>query len=309
MKNQNASGLNFDDFIKRLELEMLNDGQKAMLNTRLELLKSFMCLPEKAGHVDQQTAKPKFADSKKGREKERRWNSEDDAKRRAQFAKSNIWSFEPGTLTIVDLSCPFVDEGAACAMFGICLALFLEDRQAAGRIVALDEAHKVGQKHSPYFSHSHTGYDAKHLQFMTGTSSSSQFTESLLSVIRQQRHLATRIIIATQEPTISPALLDLSSMTIVHRFTSPNWLAALKSHLAGVSSEGHASKRDVVKIFDQIVNLEAGEALLFSPSAMTGPEKDTGHRGLRMQKLGTGYVKVRVRKRLTADGGRSILAA
>lgn len=144
---------------------------------------------------------------------------------------------------------------------------------------------------------------------MADTSSSSQFTESLLSVIRQQRHLATRIIIATQEPTISPALLDLSSMTIVHRFTSPSWLAALKSHLAGVSVEREVSKRDVTEIFKQIVNLEAGEALLFSPSAMTGPEKDAGLQGLEMQKLGLGYVKVRVRQRLTADGGRSILAA
>jgi hypothetical protein len=143
---------------------------------------------------------------------------------------------------------------------------------------------------------------------MTSTSSSSQFTESLLSVIRQQRHLATRIIIATQEPTISPALLDLSSMTIVHRFASPSWPAALKSHLAGVADEGDSSKRDVVEIFKRIVNLEAGEALLFSPSAMTGPDKDASHLSLRMQKLGMGYVKVRVRKRLTADGGRSILA-
>lgn len=144
------------------------------------------------------------------------------------------------------------------------------------------------------------------LQFMTATDSSSQFTESLLSVIRQQRHLATRVIIATQEPTISPALLDLSSMTIVHRFTSPSWLAALKSHLAGVSSEGDASKRDVAQIFKQIVNLNAGQALLFSPSAMLGVED--GQTGLKMKKLGTGYVKVQVRKRLTADGGRSILA-
>ena len=144
---------------------------------------------------------------------------------------------------------------------------------------------------------------------MTATSSSSQFTESLLSVIRQQRHLATRIIIATQEPTISPAILDLSSMTIVHRFTSPSWLAALKSHLAGVSIEGEVSKRDVAEIFKQIVNLEAGEALLFSPSAMIEPDKDAGLQGLKMQKLGPGYVKVRVRQRLTADGGRSILAA
>ena len=139
---------------------------------------------------------------------------------------------------------------------------------------------------------------------MTATSSSTQLTESLLSVIRQQRHLATRVIIATQEPTISPALLDLSSMTIVHRFTSPSWLAALKSHLAGISVEGETSKRDIAEVFKNIVKLEAGQALLFSPSAMTGGHVD----GLWMQKLGVAYLRIGVRGRLTADGGRSIMA-
>lgn len=98
-------------------------------------------------------------------------------------------------------------------------------------------------------------------------------------------------------------------MTIVHRFTSPSWLAALKSHLAGVSVEGEASTRDVGVIFRQIVNLEAGEALLFSPSAMIQPDEDAGLHGLKMQKLGLGYIKVRVRQRMTADGGRSVMAA
>lgn len=143
---------------------------------------------------------------------------------------------------------------------------------------------------------------------MTATSSSSQFTQSLLEVIREQRHLAARVIIATQEPTISPALLDLSSMTIVHRFTSPSWLTTLKSHLAGMSVEGETSKRDIAGIFKQIVNLEAGQALLFSPSSMTGADLKANHDQLKMQKLGVGYLKIGVRKRLTEDGGRSILA-
>ena len=143
---------------------------------------------------------------------------------------------------------------------------------------------------------------------MTRTDSSSVFTESLLSVIRQQRHLATRVIIATQEPTISPSLLDLSSMTIVHRFGSPAWLAVLRSHLAAVSSEGEASKRGVQDILDQIAELDAGQALVFSPSAMLRVNEQDNNESPRMQKLGTQYIKVGVRKRLTADGGRSILA-
>ena len=37
--------------------------------------------------------------------------------------------------------------------------------------------------------------------------------------------------LATQEPTISPRLLDLCSFTLVYRFTSPDWLKVLKTHL------------------------------------------------------------------------------
>lgn len=143
---------------------------------------------------------------------------------------------------------------------------------------------------------------------MTGTDSGNAFTESLLSVIRLQRHLATRVIIATQEPTISPSLLDLCSITIVHRFTSPAWLSALRAHLAGISFESE-DKRDIAEVFKRIVNLDAGQALLFSPSAMLEVDKHANKGSLRMVKLGIRYVKIQVRKRLTADGGRSVLAA
>jgi hypothetical protein len=148
---------------------------------------------------------------------------------------------------------------------------------------------------------------------MTSTESATTFTESLLQIIRQQRHLATRVIIATQEPTISPKLLSLSTMTIVHRFTSPEWLNTLKSHLAGVSP--FEDGRSLKHIFKQIVGLEAGEALLFCPNAMVGfedvsfSENEGGlsKNKLRGKKLGTGYMKIRARRRLTADGGRSIM--
>ena len=65
--------------------------------------------------------------------------------------------------------------------------------------------------------------------------SAATFTENSLQVIRQQRHLATGVIISTEEPAISPKLLDLSTMTIVHRFTSPEWFRTLGDYLAGVS--------------------------------------------------------------------------
>jgi hypothetical protein len=147
-----------------------------------------------------------------------------------------------------------------------------------------------------------------------------------LSTIRLQRHLGARIIISTQEPTISPALLDLSSVTIVHRFASPEWLRTLKGHLAAVasdlldenypssninlSSDGEAKGKNSVakRIFTDIVNVHVGESLLFSPNAVIGIErKEDGEMGV--QRLGVGYFRIRVRTRLTADGGKSIMAS
>ena len=169
----------------------------------------------------------------------------------------------------MDLSCPCITAGTACSLFKICLDLFLEQNPQIGRVVALDEAHK----------------------YMTGSAESESLTESLLSAIRLQRHLAARIFISTQEPTISPKLLDLCSVSIVHRFTSPEWLMSLRQHLAGASplavvstrskyedddSEGLllASRRSgdglLVELFAKIVDLHTGEALLFAPSATIG---------------------------------------
>lgn len=72
----------------------------------------------------------------------------------------------------------------------------------------------------------------------------------------------------TQEPIISPRSRELCSMTIVYRFSSPVWLQTLKHRLAGVIvSEDQDSKLNTKALLKTIVNLEAGQALLFSPSA------------------------------------------
>jgi len=193
----------------------------------------------------------------------------------------DIFSNRPGTLTIVDLTDPFVDPASACSFFDICLGLFLEKTLDCGRIIALDEAHK----------------------FMNHSSAADSFTESLLTVIREQRHKGARVLIATQEPTISPKLLDLCSMTLVHRFTSPEWMHALQGHLAGASMVRENNKKDAQDLFREIVNLNVGEHLLFSPSAMLDLI------GGKATKLGLNHVKCKTRPRITTDGGRSIMAA
>ncbi|KAI2620424.1 hypothetical protein GGR54DRAFT_647332 [Hypoxylon sp. NC1633] len=198
-------------------------------------------------------------------------------------AEENIWAFEPGSLTIVDLSDPFFSPEDACALFSICVSIFLEERNKCGRILALDEAHK----------------------FLTQAGEAKMLTDDLLSIIRQQRHTGTRVLIATQEPTLSPELIDLSNVTFVHRFLSPNWYGTLKKHLAGANKQDPG---DANTLFDTIVALETGEALLFCPTAQMDVVGTNDGRGRVVKPLGNGYSKIKIRNRLTADGGKSMMA-
>ena len=114
MEGQGRPGVDYLEFKDRLNAAAFSRDQSGPLKLRLQLLESFL--------------DPK---SRKGK-----WPYDSPS--------SNIWSFQLGSLTIVDLSDPFVNENDACALFSICLSLFMENRGQGGRIVALDEAHKVG---------------------------------------------------------------------------------------------------------------------------------------------------------------------
>ena len=170
---------------------------------------------------------------------------------------------------------------------------------------------------------------------MQKSAAADEFTDSLLTVIREQRHKAARIIVATQEPTISPQFLDLCLATFVHRFSSPNWFATLKSHIAGVSTassttrlqsedpgqqnQSEANEPGSVaatttttiapaepkfeSLMTDIAELGVGESLLFAPSAMLRVD-GAG----KARKMGLGHVKFKTRPRVSADGGRSILS-
>lgn len=52
-------------------------------------------------------------------------------------------AFEAGTVTILDLSCPFVDVNTACVLFKIGMVMYLESSATTGKLIAVDEAHKV----------------------------------------------------------------------------------------------------------------------------------------------------------------------
>lgn len=144
------------------------------------------------------------------------------------------------------------------------------------------------------------------LQFLTETEAADDFTNSLLTCIREQRHQAVRVIVATQEPTISPKLLDLCSFSIIHRFNSPNWLVALRSHLAGASSFANGNNSSdaefLKRLFEEIVSLNTGEALVFAPSGILNMS------GSKFKKLETKILRLKTRARISADGGESKLA-
>lgn len=171
---------------------------------------------------------------------------------------------------------------------------------------------------------------------------SGRLTSSLLTVIRQQRHLGTRVVVSTQEPTVVPSkFLDLCSIVIAHRFSSPKWLKTLAEHVSTANSSQNdlfdkvaplaisfaycsLVRRPLTQPAFQIVSLETGQAVLFAPNglcarrcAATAPAAtwyaETEAEQQRCTStsvgiLGQGYLVVRSRLRLTLDGGRSLLA-
>lgn len=267
-QQRTGSAFDYAAFGQMIEQEQLTPGQKGPLLQRLDTLQSFLAKKQAEAFVP----------------------PSDGGKNNNIEVAGSDWTPKPAQLTIVDLSCPCVTAETACSLFNVCLSLFLQQSSAVGRVVALDEAHK----------------------YMNDSGEAGTLTEQLIATIRLQRHLGARVIISTQEPTVSPRLLDLCSVTIVHRFTSPDWLAALKKHLVGASAASRimeeagedGDRQDAAEeLFARVVRLRVGEALLFAPSAVLGLEE-----GLRAQKLNHSVLKIQVRKRITDDGGKSIMA-
>lgn len=224
------------DFKRRLSDQNFDRKQRDFLNQRLDLLESFLDLD----------------------------------------SSSTDLAFGAGEVTIIDMSCPFVDSNTACVLFKIAMKKYLES-SVAGKMIVLDEAHK----------------------YMIDTPGATDLNEFLLTVIRQQRHFGARVIVSTQEPTISTQLIGLCAITVIHRFTSPDWFRALKTHIS-ISSSSTEGEKDEKYLFRKIVNLRTGEALIYAPTAVLGKDL-TGNPVKATEEL----LKVSIRKRVTWDGGQS----
>jgi hypothetical protein len=101
----------------------------------------------------------------------------------------------------------FISPGTACSLFEIVLKLFNRSSINCGKIVVLDEAHKVCDmclgRECMVLTH--------YLQYLSEvgkgvTEGSKRLTERLLSFTRQQRHLAMRVVVSTYVIPVSSVL-------------------------------------------------------------------------------------------------------
>jgi hypothetical protein len=131
---------------------------------------------------------------------------------------------------------------------------------------------------------------------MLPTPGSTALTEAIRTTVRLQRHYGARLIVSTQEPTLLTELIALCSITVVHRFSSPEWFAAIKRHIPIAPDQYQAT-------MVAIEGLERGMALVYSASAVLNQHEDG-----RLVKGAGKLLEVRMRKRITRDGGQSLLA-
>jgi DNA helicase HerA-like ATPase len=174
---------------------------------------------------------------------------------------------------------------SACGLFEIIIRLFVRADVGSGKVLVVDEAHK----------------------YLSPERHSTGLTNALLNLIRQQRHLAMRVIISTQEPTVvPPVLLDLCSVAVLHRFSSPKWWQHLIQHVPTDFSNSDA--------FDKVVKLQTGHSIVLAPSGIglfkvSEPDVDVNQQcgAKEITRFGRRYLVMKTRKRVTADGGASVL--
>jgi DNA phosphorothioation-dependent restriction protein DptH len=138
----------------------------------------------------------------------------------------------PGRTVIVDLRDEWVEKDEALGLFVVMLRIFANARHDGrnfNKLVVFDEAHK----------------------YITDSDLVGQVVET----IREMRHQATSVVIASQDPLSVPrAVVELTSVLLLHRMTSPQWLRHLKGAIGALEGVTEA----------QLGALQPGEALLWA---------------------------------------------
>ncbi len=165
----------------------------------------------------------------------------------------------PGRLIIVDLRDEFIDKDEALGLFVVMLDIFANAGRYEGfnKLIVFDEAHKYMD--------------------------SPDLTGHIVDVIRQMRHQGVSVLIASQDPPSLPnAIIELSSLVILHRFNSPQWLKHVQRSITALAGLTPA----------QMAALRPGDAYVWATKATER---------VFTQKA----VKMRFRPRLTQHGGET----
>jgi DNA phosphorothioation-dependent restriction protein DptH len=173
-------------------------------------------------------------------------------------------TLNPGRLIIVDLRDEFISKDEALGLFVIMLNIFSGVKNMNGnhfnKFIVFDEAHKY--------------MDNKDL------------TGNIVTAIREMRHKGVSIMIASQDPPSLPnEIIELSSIVLLHKFNSPQWLKHIQKSITQLCTLTAAD----------MSALNPGEGFLWATKAT---EKS----------ISTKPVKISTRPRVTKHGGGTIQA-
>lgn len=170
---------------------------------------------------------------------------------------------KPGRLVIVDLRDESVEQREALELFAVMLQIFSNahgHEQRFNKLVVFDEAHK-------YMNHP-------------------DLIDGIVELVREMRHKATSILIASQEPRSVPvSLIELSTEIILHRFNAPQWLKHVQNANIALSALTAA----------RLSKLKPGEAYVWSNKATD-------------DMFTSGAAKIDLRPRVTQHGGGTKMA-
>lgn len=193
------------------------------------------------------------------------------AKQKLSFAREYIDDavylrdqLKPGRLIIVDLRDEFIVKDEALGLFVIMLNIFSGVKNWNGvhfnKFIVFDEAHKY--------------MDNKDL------------TGNIVTAIREMRHKGVSIMIASQDPPSLPnEIIELSSIVLLHKFNSPQWLKHIQKSVTQLSALTPAD----------MSALMPGEGFLWSSKASD-------------KAITVKPVKISTRPRVTKHGGGTIQA-
>jgi len=164
----------------------------------------------------------------------------------------------PGRTVIVDLRDEWIEKEEALGLFVVLARIFGATRfngEEFSKLFVFDEAHK----------------------YIT----QSDLIGEVEAIIREMRHLKATVLIASQDPLSVPrSVIELSSVLVLHRMTSPQWLKHLRGAIAALEKV----------TIGMVATLSPGEALIWS-------------RHCTDRRFTIAPQRVQIRPRFTAHGG------